>query len=384
MNILHFLPVYLPAWHFGGPIFSVSRVCEALAKSSNSVRVLTTTFGNPSVSSPDLKHFISRNINDVEVIYYRHDHPSFPISSKALISDLAEHINWASLVHLSSVWHPLGFHVQATCHRLNKPYIQSPRGALSRYSFFQKPWKKVPYYILRERPMLQHAAAIHCTSENEKDEIRLHQLRPPIHIIPNPIEFVPSSSSSESPELDFLRQFDCPILLVAGRLHHKKGLNILPTALQLVRDLPWHLVIAGDASDSSGDNLISSLNHYQLHDRFTKLPTLSPSLLRQLYSLTDILLMPSRHENFGNVLPEALFHGARAIVSPNVAASNFLSEFETLSILPRSPNLWSHELRRLLGEKHYRTTHNQQLSRIFSPLSVSTKMLRLYNSILSA
>ncbi|MFM1799724.1 MAG: hypothetical protein RLZZ117_2002, partial [Cyanobacteriota bacterium] len=39
MRVLHFLPVYAPAWQFGGPVLSVSRLCEGLAAQGVEVRV---------------------------------------------------------------------------------------------------------------------------------------------------------------------------------------------------------------------------------------------------------------------------------------------------------------------------------------------------------
>ena len=47
MQILHFLPVYVPAWQFGGPILSVSRLCEGLVSQGAQVRVITTNAGLP-------------------------------------------------------------------------------------------------------------------------------------------------------------------------------------------------------------------------------------------------------------------------------------------------------------------------------------------------
>ena len=42
MQITHAMPVYAPAWQFGGPVLSVSRLCEALAAEGLRVRVITT------------------------------------------------------------------------------------------------------------------------------------------------------------------------------------------------------------------------------------------------------------------------------------------------------------------------------------------------------
>ena len=40
MRLLHFLPVYAPAWQFGGPVLSVSRLCEGLAAAGAEVEVM--------------------------------------------------------------------------------------------------------------------------------------------------------------------------------------------------------------------------------------------------------------------------------------------------------------------------------------------------------
>ena len=47
MRLLHFLPVYAPAWQFGGPVLSVSRLCEGLAAAGAEVEVITTNAGLP-------------------------------------------------------------------------------------------------------------------------------------------------------------------------------------------------------------------------------------------------------------------------------------------------------------------------------------------------
>ncbi|MEB3333644.1 MAG: hypothetical protein VKP70_01520, partial [Cyanobacteriota bacterium] len=47
MRLLHFLPVYAPAWQFGGPVLSVSRLCEGLARLGVEVEVITTNAGLP-------------------------------------------------------------------------------------------------------------------------------------------------------------------------------------------------------------------------------------------------------------------------------------------------------------------------------------------------
>jgi len=47
MRVVHVLPVWAPAWQYGGPVHSVGRLCEGLAAAGVTVEVLTTTAGLP-------------------------------------------------------------------------------------------------------------------------------------------------------------------------------------------------------------------------------------------------------------------------------------------------------------------------------------------------
>ena len=86
MRVLHFLPAYLPAWQYGGPILSVSRLCEGLVQEGVDVRVITTNAGLPDFPSDQL--CVPQQVNGVEVTYYPVDHPWGTIRSKALVEAL--------------------------------------------------------------------------------------------------------------------------------------------------------------------------------------------------------------------------------------------------------------------------------------------------------
>ena len=97
IRVLHFLPVYAPAWQFGGPVLSVSRLCEGLVQQDVAVRVITTNAGLPDFPIDQLG--IPQQVNDVEVIYYPVDMKRRVIRSRALVDALPEHMRWADLLH---------------------------------------------------------------------------------------------------------------------------------------------------------------------------------------------------------------------------------------------------------------------------------------------
>ena len=102
---------------------------------------------------------------------------------------------------------------------------------------------------------------------------------------------------------------DIPVFLICGRQHHKKGLDLIPNVLQQLGKLQRHLVIVGNDDDGSGEKLIEKLNQQGLGHRITRLPSQPATTLGALYNAADLLLLPSRHENFGNVVVEAMACG---------------------------------------------------------------------------
>ena len=67
MRVLHFLPVYAPAWQFGGPVLSVSRLCEGLVQLGIELRVITTNAGLPDFPAEQLGR--PQLVNGVNVTY---------------------------------------------------------------------------------------------------------------------------------------------------------------------------------------------------------------------------------------------------------------------------------------------------------------------------
>ena len=73
--------------------------------------------------------------------------------------------------------------------------------------------------------------------------------------------------------------------------------------------MEWHLVIVGNDDDGSGQELTLELNQLGLSERVTQLKSQPATELGPIYNAADLLLLPSRHENFGNVVVEAMACG---------------------------------------------------------------------------
>jgi glycosyltransferase involved in cell wall biosynthesis len=386
MRILHFMPVYAPAWQYGGPVLSVSRLCEGLARLNLDVRVLTTNAGLPELPLEQLGKPLFRH--GVQVTYHPVDRNSGTIRSAALERALPAALDGVDLVHLSAIWQPLGLAVQRSALQRGIPVLHSLRGALGPYSFRRGWWKKIPWYLLREYPLLQRAAGLHVTSRQEERDLRGRGLTAPRWLLPNPLDL---SHLGVDPLLGTRsrRQLGLdptgPVLLVCGRLHHKKGLDLLPQVLAGLASQNWQLLVVGSDDDGSGAQLRAGLERHGLGGRLRWFPTQAPTDLGAIYNAADLLLVPSRHENFGNVVVEALACGTAVLVSDRTGiGGDLIAEAPPGfgAVLPRQLGLWSSWLAGWLqqpnratpaaaawaAERYDQATVAQQAKRIYSEI----------------
>lgn len=382
MHILHFLPVYAPAWQFGGPVLSVSRLCEGLVKQGINVRVITTNAGLPNLPAEAL--CVPQVVNGVEVFYYPVDSHDTSIRSRALVESLSEHMKWAQVLHLSSIWQPLGIPVQQSALEAGVPVLQTLRGALGPYSWRRGLWKKAPYFLLKERPLLQRAAALHCTTYQESLEIEWLGLKPTVYTLSNPIDFSrlcynPSAGSDWRHKNQI--PLDLPLLLVAGRFHHKKGLDLLPQVLTGIKRKRWGIVFIGQDEDRSLPKLKSQLESRQLLNHCYWFDSIPSDELVGPYNAADLLLLPSRHENFGNVVVEALACGCGTLISDKVAVGEELEGCPGVVRLPRSSGQWTAVLTDLLGKDRPGPNSSKWIMNYFSTDQVALKAITIYRAI---
>lgn len=384
MRVLHFLPAYAPAWQFGGPILSVSRLCESLVRYDVDVRVITTNAGIPGF--PPDKLCLPQYVKGVQVIYYPVDSHTGPIRSKQLIRSLPQHMFWADILHISSIWQPLGISVQNAAHKASVPVIQTLRGALGPYSWRRAWWKKIPYFFFVERPLLQRAASIHCTTVQEALEIQSLGLRPPLEILPNPVDLSQSRYDpiigtrwSKSTSITT----ESTLFLVLGRMHHKKGLDLLPFVFNNLSHLPWNILFIGNDDDGTLARLKRSFQHFGLSHRCHWLNALPSDELIGPYNAADWLLLPSHHENFGNVVVEALACGCGVVASSSVGSANDLHDCPGVYVLNRSKREWTQLISKLISTPKPKSRSSAYVQHTYDQNNIAKSAVHMYSRALS-
>jgi glycosyltransferase involved in cell wall biosynthesis len=107
------------------------------------------------------------------------------------------------------------------------------------------------------------------------------------------------------------------LLLFLGRLHEKKGCDLLIESFSALADAPMHLVVAGPCADR---NYLAHLQHLgtKAADRITFTGMLSGDLKWGALLAAEIFILPSHQENFGIAVAEALACGTPALLSNQV------------------------------------------------------------------
>jgi glycosyltransferase involved in cell wall biosynthesis len=104
-------------------------------------------------------------------------------------------------------------------------------------------------------------------------------------------------------------------LLAVGALVPRKGYDLLVEALAGLIELPWTRPIAGDCARSPGTTaqLQADIARHRLAPRVTLAGAVPDQRLAELYSSSDLFVLPSRHEGFGMAYAEAIAYGLPVI-----------------------------------------------------------------------
>jgi glycosyltransferase involved in cell wall biosynthesis len=311
LSILQVVPSVNP--RTGGPAASVPGLARALSRVGVESTVVSLNYaehGEP-VELPGVRYLYSRPGR-----LGRRLRGWSPSLRKVI--DMAAHE--ADIVHSHALWMVPALYARRAANRLRKPLVISPRGMLDAWSLERSRVRKAFAARLYENRNLRSARLLHATSELEAESIRRYGLRQPIAVLPNGIELPPSTANSyrETIEGRFPELRGHRWLLFLGRLDIKKGLDLL---LALWRELAsrfpeWRLVVAGPDLDGFGARMAASVSaDPQLRGLVTFTGMLRGSEKHAVLRHSELFVLPTRGENFGIAVAEALAHGTPAITT---------------------------------------------------------------------
>ncbi|MEY3051105.1 MAG: hypothetical protein RLY31_890 [Bacteroidota bacterium] len=320
MNILHIIPTYKPAYLYGGPVFSVSLLCEQLARSGQQVTVLATTAnGNEELPVPP---GVPQDVDGVTVYYHKRLTRGHSHLSPGLMGQLWRDAGKYDIIHIHSWWNIPVIACTLICWVKGIRPILSPRGMMSDFSFVKRnsAAKRLFHDVLGG--FLLRRTAFHLTSVAEEKETA--GLAEDHFVLPNLIQLqedlAPGLSAAE-PEQRAGNPFH---LVFLSRIHPKKNLESLLEALSTV-DFDFRLSIAGTGEPAYLEQLQGMAREKGMDDHISWTGAVEGEEKFRLYQSADLFVLPSYNENFANVVIEALSSGTPVMVSKEVGLSDYVS-----------------------------------------------------------
>ena len=227
------------------------------------------------------------------------------------------------IVH--GIWQYLSFAAWRRYAGSSIPYFVFIHGMLDPWfkeTFPFKHLKKWLYWPWAEYRLLRDAAAVIFTSEEERLQARksfwlyrAHEKVSPLGIEAS--EISPNAGAeflSRYPKLQNTRNF-----LFLGRLHPKKGCDILLDAFAQVRSRDSiSLILAGPDQIGWEAELRHQVARLNLADRVVFTGMLRGAMKQGAIASADAFILPSHQENFGISVVEALAAGVPVLISNRV------------------------------------------------------------------
>jgi glycosyltransferase involved in cell wall biosynthesis len=319
MRVLHVIPSISP--RRGGPSAAIIPMVSSLRSRGIDAEIATTDedFEDLGVQGPEPLlqtgapvRFFRRVAAPLRALREFSYSPRFASWLETSIRDY-------DLLHVHALFSHLPTTAMRSARRHGLPYISRPLGQLGTWPLQQSALRKKIYLRVVETKNLRDAAVLHFTSTTEKSEANLAGFASGGVVIPHGIELpilIPHARELLRHELNLAP--DRKIILFLGRIHRKKGLDLLlPAVSRLDKEERPLLLIAGEGPYRHEiERLVASL-HLGPHGRW--LGQVTGHRKQLCLQGADLFTLTSHHENLGVAVLEALAAGTPVLISNEVA-----------------------------------------------------------------
>jgi glycosyltransferase involved in cell wall biosynthesis len=324
MRILHVIPSI--SRKRGGPSTAILSMVRELRSKGIDAAILTTNDNHiyrDAVSPLGCWFWVE----DVPVLMFPTiDHRSKVIREYLISPQLSywliRNINSYDALHIHSVFSYCSTTSMLIARFTKTPYIVRTIGQLNKWSLSQSRFRKVLMLSLVEKANLMNAAAIHVTSEYEKEELMHVCKSTKVLCLELGVE-VPKFVQPKAQSTDEVTRF-----IFLSRIHPKKQLDLLlKTFAHLYNsenERSWKLLIAGDGENGYISYLKELVKNHGISSNIEWLGHLGEEQKFRVLRESDWYVLPSKSENFGLSVVESLSSGLPVIISSEVGISDIV------------------------------------------------------------
>jgi glycosyltransferase involved in cell wall biosynthesis len=318
VKVLHVLPTLSP--QAGGPTEVALNLARNLNQKGLDVEIITTNDNDSDCLTVNLGERLE--YQGVPVRFFQRSlRFKQYLPSRTLSKWLWQNICHYDLLDLHYLFSFAPSVAACIARHYSIPYTMRVMGQLTPWALAQSHFRKRIYSQLIEHKNLNCAAAIHCTTQGEAQDVTNFGIQTPKLILPLGV-CEPARLSHASTQLKQTYNIapDLPVILFLSRLHYKKRPDLLIEAVsQLSFSVPkTHLVLAGSGEIAYDQYLRDCVEKAGLRNQVTFTGFVTGREKSLLLQGADLFVLPSFSENFGIAVAEALAAGLPVIITKDV------------------------------------------------------------------
>ena len=394
MNILQITLGFYPSTAWGGPVKIVHGNGRELVRRGHRVTVYCTDLLDktqkisPGTSEGPTfeRRTFERMVNGIRVVYFhtrrlrRWPGTLGPVWLPDLPRYLRKEMDTYDVVHLNGYRNLMNLPVAQAARQRQVPLVLQPHGAMPVLS-----WDgtrdlsissliKCLYDRLLGAQELKGLSTLIALQESERQQAMARGVpEERIEIVPNGLDLseraaTPSIGMAQSEAGsfcgktgDFRRQFGIPanrhLILFLGRIHAKKGTDMLIEAFRRLDGVDAHLAIVGPDDGQLG--LVQRLiRQYNLEDRVVLTGLLAGSEVMAAYRGADLFVLPCRVDTFPTTMMEACLAGTPMVVTDRCEIAHLVRD-RVGDVVPFDPDAFAQAMERLLTDRERRQRYVQ-------------------------
>lgn len=263
---------------------------------------------------------------------------------------LRGHARNYDFIHIHTVFSFPANVAMRVARKLHVPYAVRPMGHFCHWSLEQRSLVKKVQLALITRHNVNGAAFIHTTSRMEAAETAELGFASPCKVLPHGIDLPPTIvNARETLRVELGLPLDRMLLIFMSRFHEKKGIELLLEACSNLSAHTFNLILAGTGDERYVNSLKRRIADSKL-DACVKWYGFATSERKwRLLQGGDIFVLPSRSENFGIAVLEALACGLPVIASDQVALGDEVAAESLGRLVPLDVKALTRALSQLMG-----------------------------------
>lgn len=277
--------------------------------------------------------------------------------SPTFVPRLLAAMRGADLVHVHTVFTFPPAIAALSCRARGLPYVIRPAGTLDAHCLQSRSTRRKRLALaLLVRANLRGAAALHATSERERQELAALVPDARVEVAEPGVELPDEVAPPPPPRM----------IGSLGRINPIKRLELL---IDVLPRLPGEVVLAlaGDGEPGYVAGLRRRAEQLGVGGRVQFLGHVDDEGKRAFLARCALLAFPSAHESFGVAVAEALAAARPVVVSPEVALAPELAAQQAGCVVPATVEAWARELNALLDS----TTRREALGTAARALAVA-------------